>query len=237
MAMNQKTISSGTDADRHWFIVSRWQQFDGERRVNLIRIIGILLFYLVELANYHGVNLGFWQWPKRAELTEEMHFQITVVAVGWVAISLGVFTCLKRRFFPSWLIYATVAGDIILLTSIMVIVEEPSSPLLVIYFLLLAMAATRFSLPLLRFATATAGLAYLFLLGGAKWFEIGTAVPRHEQAITLLSIILTGVVLGQTIRRVRTLANTYAGRISDSENDVSSTPAAEQHGEEKTVTS
>ena len=51
-------------SDRQWFIVNRWQQYESERRANIIRVIGIIVFYSVELANYHGISLGSFAWPK-----------------------------------------------------------------------------------------------------------------------------------------------------------------------------
>ena len=44
--------------NRQWFIVGRWQQFEGEYRANILRIVGIAAFYLIELANYHGFKIG-----------------------------------------------------------------------------------------------------------------------------------------------------------------------------------
>ena len=44
--------------DRQWFIVGRWQEYEGEGRTNLIRIAGIAAFYIVELINYRGLKLG-----------------------------------------------------------------------------------------------------------------------------------------------------------------------------------
>ena len=37
--------------DRQWFIVGRWQEYEGEGRANLLRIAGIGAFYCIELAN------------------------------------------------------------------------------------------------------------------------------------------------------------------------------------------
>jgi hypothetical protein len=55
---------------------------------------------------------------------------------------------------------------------------------------------------------------YLALLGYAKWFaDRDLRVPRYHQIILLLALALTGVVLGQVIRRVRRIAEEYAARI------------------------
>jgi hypothetical protein len=45
-------------ADRSWHIVSRWQEFEGEARANLLRIAGIGCFYFVALLDYYGLHVG-----------------------------------------------------------------------------------------------------------------------------------------------------------------------------------
>jgi hypothetical protein len=55
-----------TNADRNWFIAQRWQAYDAEARVNLLRIIAIGAFYLVHLWSYFSSQgklpqFGFWQ--------------------------------------------------------------------------------------------------------------------------------------------------------------------------------
>jgi hypothetical protein len=42
-------------------------------------------------------------------------------------------------------------------------------------------------------------------------------VSRYHQAILLPGLALTGIVLGQVIRRVRKIAREYAARIGDRE--------------------
>ncbi|MCH8046417.1 MAG: hypothetical protein IID44_22135 [Planctomycetes bacterium] len=65
---------------------------------------------------------------------------------------------------------------------------------------------------------------YITLLGYAKWPEtfgaellgnrdVDLRVPRYEQLIVLVALALTGIVLGQVVRRVRHLAEDFAGRV------------------------
>ena len=200
---------------RQWFIVNRWQQYESERRANIIRVIGILVFYSIELANYHGIRLGAFEWQKLGGVTQEFHLRMTMIAVAWVAISLAVLVCLRRQIFPRGFIYATVLADLVLLTLVLLTADGSASPLVVVYFLILALAATRFSLLLIRVATAVAGLCYLFLLGAAKWAGLGMTVPRHEQVIVLFALVLSGVILGQVVRRTRVAAEEYARRLQE----------------------
>src|SRR3954452_1621205 len=43
----------GPDVDHEWIIGSRWQEYDAERRANLLRVVAIAAFYLVHMANYY----------------------------------------------------------------------------------------------------------------------------------------------------------------------------------------
>ena len=197
--------------DRQWFIVGRWQEYEGEARANLLRIIGIAAFYVVELANYHEVNLGF---IKMEGVEKQFHQSVTALAVAWTLMALVILYCLSHRIFPAVLKYVSTGCDIVFLTAILMIADGPRSPLVVGYFLVIALAALRFNLPLIRVATAGSMAGYVVLLGYARWFtERDIRVPRYHQLIMLLALLLTGIVLGQVIRRVRGLAREYADRI------------------------
>lgn len=198
--------------DRHWFIVSRWQQYEGEARANVLRIAGIGAFYLVELVNYYGLNLGFVELPKVVDA--RFHQTVTALAVAWTMAALGFLLCLRERYFPWHLKFVSSGCDIVLLTAVLAVADGPRSPLVVGYFLLIALATLRLSLSLVWFTTAGTMGGYLFLLAYARWFtERDIRVARYSQIIFLLALALTGVVLGQVIRRVRRLAREFADRV------------------------
>jgi hypothetical protein len=46
------------------------------------------------------------------------------------------------------------------------------------------------------------------------WFDKQHVVPVPTQLITLLSLGLTGVVIGQVVRRVKAMAAEYAERLA-----------------------
>jgi len=209
-------MSSGSprptpDADRHWFILERWQQYEGEARANLLRIAGIAAFYLVEMINYHGLRLAAFEMPKVVD--RPFHQAVTALVVAWTMVALAVLLCLRHGVFPAALKFVSTACDLLLLTGILLIADGPRSPLVAGYFLVIVLAALRLDLNLVRFATLGAIASYIFLVGYAKWFsERDLQVPRYSQAIVLLALALTGIVLGQLIRRVRLLARDYAAR-------------------------
>jgi hypothetical protein len=199
--------------DRAWHIVGRWQEYAGEARANLLRIVGIAAFYAIELANYHGLSLGFLQLPRQADITPEFHRAVTALAVAWTMVALAVHLCLVRQVFPAALKYISTAADLLLLTAILMIADGPRSPLVMGYFLIVVLSGLRFSLPLVRSTTGGALAGYLIVSGYARWFAVrDLRVPRYQQIMVLLALALTGVVLGQILRRVQPIAKEYANR-------------------------
>jgi hypothetical protein len=213
--------SNKEDESRHqWFIVGRWQEYGGEARANIIRLAAIGGFYLIELLNYHGLRLGTFQIEPGVNL--HFHQTVTALAAAWTLIAIGVFIALKRGFFPPALKYVVTGCDIAVLTGILMVADGPRSPLVAAYFLVIAVAALRFQMRLVWFATLGSMAGYLVLLGYARWFAgreeslFGprvVSVPRYQQLIVLLALGLLGIVLGQMIRRVRALAEDYARRL------------------------
>jgi hypothetical protein len=207
-----------TDAasrDRQWFIVGRWQEYEGEGRANLFRIAGIGLFYCIELANYWTGDVG-----------RPFHQAVTALALAWAFVALGVLICLTQHVFPASLKFLSTAADLVLLTTILTLADGPKSPLVVAYFLLIVLALLRFNLPLIWFTCGGSILCYMFLLGYAKWFATrDIRVLRYQQEIFVLALALTGIILGQVVRRVRRMALEYAGRVAaDGEAEANQSP-------------
>jgi hypothetical protein len=204
-------------ADKQWFVIERWQEYAGEARANLLRICGIALFYAIELLNFYGLHLGPIDLP--AGVDADFHRAVTALSVAWTMMALATLVCLQIRFFPRWLKYATTLGDVLMLTTILMIADGPRSPLVVGYFLLIVLATLRFQLSLIWCATVASMACYLWLsMYASQVTELGSreiSVPLYATLIVLLAIALTGVVLGQVIRRVRAMAEDF-GRMSRS---------------------
>lgn len=210
-----RPLTDTAKGDRSWHIVGRWQEYEGEARANLLRVVGVAAFYAIELVNYRGLNLGILELPRQADVTPEFHRAVTALAIGWTMLALGVHLCLVRQVFPAALKFVSTGLDFILLTAILALADGPRSPLVVGYFLLIPLAALRFNLPLVRCATAGAMLSYLAINGYARWFtERDLRIPRYHQLMVLVALALTGIVLGQIIRRVRGLAEDYTRRLA-----------------------
>src|SRR5204862_2200923 len=100
-SMSATRTADGARGDLSWHIVGRWQEYEGEARANLLRVIGIAAFYAIELVNYHGLSLGFLELPRQADVTPQFHRAVTALCVAWVALALGVHLCLTRQVFPA----------------------------------------------------------------------------------------------------------------------------------------
>ncbi len=205
---------SAAFAERQWYIVRRWQEYAGEARANLLRIVGIGAFYAVELLNYRGLSLGPVDIPVGVE--RQFHTTVTALAVAWVMVALGTLVCLRIQVFPPILKYVTTAADIVLLTTILLVADGPRSPLVAAYFLLIVLSGLRFERGLVWCATLGSMTGYLFVCGFARWIadEREISVPRYQQLIVLVALGLAGIALGQVIRRARGLAFEFAARMA-----------------------
>lgn len=202
----------GLSPDERWAIALRWQEYEGESRANLLRVAGITTFYAVHLANYRGLESGWLNLPRVEGVDRPFHLAVTALALAWVVVGSAVVACLRNRIFPPALKFLSSAADIAFLTAVLLVADGPRSPVLVAYFPLILLSGLRFSLALVRFTTAAAMLGYLALLGHAAWVRPALKVPRYQEILFLLALALTGVVLGQILRRVRPAAEGLARR-------------------------
>ena len=94
-------------ADRDWYILGRWQEYEGEEKANLLRMAAVGAFYIVQLIN-------FYVFDEAAEESLAFHRNVTILAVAWSLVALGVLLCLRNRIFPAALKYVSTGFDICL---------------------------------------------------------------------------------------------------------------------------
>jgi hypothetical protein len=166
--------------------------------------------------------LHFYVFSIRDAAQTTLHQQATAIAVAWTMVALAVMLCLRRQIFPAALKYCSAGCDLLLLTALAALGSGPHSPLVNAYFVIVALAALRFSLGLVWFTTVGAMLSYWLLVGiedsrSSRWFDEQHAVAPVEQLLTLLSLVIAGIVMGQVVRRVKGLASEYAQRLAAAE--------------------
>ncbi len=206
-----ETKPAGSSRAQALRVAGRLNEYRGEEKANLLRVVGIAAFYVVQLLNRYGVDLGALHVP-RLEMTDQLHEALTLVAAGWLAIAMAVSLSLRNRFFPGWLKYVVTGFDFALATLALSFADGPKSPLVVVLFPLVALSALRFDRRLVRFATASAIVSYVWLIGLAAYLRTDLAVPRYQEILMVLALALTGLVLDGVVGASRTLAEETADR-------------------------
>ena len=203
--------SKETPRARALRVAGRLNEYRGEERANLLRVIGVAAFYVVQLLNRYGVDLGWLHVPRLA-MTDQLHEAMTLITAAWLAVAMTVSLSLRNRFFPRWLKYVVTAFDFALMTLALCFADGPRSPLVVALFPLLSLSALRFDRRLVRFAGAAAVVSYVWLLGFASTLRTDLVVPRYQELLMILALSLTAVVLDAVVGASRTLAEETADR-------------------------
>lgn len=192
-----------------WRIAVRWQEYDGELRACLIRMLAVVLFYGIFLTQYRTLAAQ--------EGGSLLHQRVTAIALAWLLLSLGTVLCLLARMLPVWLKYLTTLIDVALLTALCWVGHGPDSPMVMGYFLILSMAALRFRIGLIALATLASIAGYMALVGSRDdtWWDSNHTTSVLQQSITVASLVCVGWVLGQCIHVARRVAMSYHVRTAD----------------------
>ncbi len=213
--MNKPVVAQAASSEvsqeataKSWHIASRWQEFEGEMRSAVLRALLVVVFYAIQLMHYLMLQAV-------AEPDRVFHRQVTMAAIGWLFLSISILIALRGGFMPPILKYISTAIDLSLVTMLAWLSHGPSSPLVLALFLVLAIAALRFRIGLIWFASIGAMASYMLLVGSVdtSWFDANHATPLLTQAITLCSIASTGIVLGQIVRTPRRMADAFLSRV------------------------
>src|SRR5437773_9660888 len=133
--------------DTRWNDMTRIESWAGEVRVNLVRLVAIVLFYGRHL-------LEIFLSPPRSAEAIAYHTRVTWLVGLWAAMVLYMHWRLSGRRVPPHLKYVAVAWDEVMITLLCAIAGGPRTPLVLLYFPLVAMAPLRLSLRLVYVTTA-----------------------------------------------------------------------------------
>jgi hypothetical protein len=212
---DQAVASSPPFPSDPWLIRSRIESLAGEARVNLVRLAAVFAFYL-----RHLIALGAGEASREAS---RYHTSATIVAAAWFAVVVAIHVCLSRRYLPPWLKYAACAFDLAMVALLGMFRADPRSPIVLLFFPVIVSAAVRLSLPLVSFATIGAAVGYLAVLAHYAWRVVGydryyatpeLRIPRGDEALFLLALIVTGVFAGQVVRQARRLTRPLPATIA-----------------------
>lgn len=194
-------------SDRQWEIVRRWESYGGERSVNVMRSVAVVVFYGIELLCYRVLDVP--------GVDARFHAAMSAICIGWGCMAVVVHLLLVRRFFPVALKYVVTGLDLAFATGALLVGAGPQSPLLALYFLILAASVLRFSPRLVSFTIGGCLVSYLVVLGNAHWARPEFQVPRHRQIVFAAAVLLGGVLLVLAVKRARVLATAYVERLRE----------------------
>jgi hypothetical protein len=199
-----------------WDDARRLEAWAGETRVNLIRAIALVVFYV-----HHLINIFVFKDPGFATDKDRnlFHAQVTAIVLAWAVGIFVLHLCLFRRYVPPALPFVAIGWDLVMVSLLVGAAPEgPRSPLILLYFVVVASAPLRMSLPVVWFATFGTMLASVILMGYIvliregwdKYYTTSTLrVPQATEVIFLLSIGAIGLLGGQTVRQARRLVRGY----------------------------
>jgi hypothetical protein len=207
---------------QRWEDARRLEAWAGEVRVNLIRAVALVAFYVHHLINAYLI-------PHDADYTAAVrgryHILVTAVVLAWAGAIFVLYYCLSRRLVPPALKYVATLWDIAMISALLLIGKGPHHPLIVLYFLVIAAAPLRLSLPLVYVATLGAMAAATIVMGHYVFVEVGCEtyyspgfsgrIARTAEVIFLLALATTGLLAGQMVRQARRLVEGYPVRVND----------------------
>jgi hypothetical protein len=194
-----------------WINARRIEAWAGEVRVNVIRVIALVLLYGRHLIEY-------WTSPPDAPVRGAYHAQVTWACLSWAATAAALHVLLVRRRVPDWLKYFTVSFDAAMITLICCLARDGRTPLVMLYFLLIATAPLRMSLRVVYAATVSAMGGYLIQVANYAWIVIGyqkyyatpeLRIPRSHEVFVVLCLVVAGLLAGQSVRQARRLSDGY----------------------------
>ncbi|MCB9597892.1 MAG: hypothetical protein H6719_34570 [Sandaracinaceae bacterium] len=182
----------------------------GEERANGLRVLGVAVFYAIEVLNYRGLAVGPIQIPSVEGVDATFHGASTALAVAWMAVAAAVLVAVKNRIFPPALSYVSTGMDLILMTGVLTLADGPRSPMMLVLFLVIVLAGLRLNPRLVGFATLGAVMSYLFVLGEVGQRRTALRVPAHWQITTIAALVLCGVIVTAILQEVRRAVEAYA---------------------------
>ena len=193
-----------------WHVTSRLAALRGEERANGLRVLGVAVFYAIEVLNYRGLAVGPLQIPRVEGVDASFHAMATALAVAWISVAAMVGLATKNRIFPPILKYLSCGADLFLVGSVLTLADGPRSPVICLLFLVIALAGLRLEGRLVAFTTAGAALAYVVSNLEVALRRPELAVPTHWQVTTTAALVLLGLIVWQILEQTRRSVEAYA---------------------------
>jgi adenylate cyclase len=177
------------------------EERSGERKMNRMRLGFLAVFFLNEMFNFYGLGV----------VDRGLHIRSVWTMLGWALYGALVWSAVNRSgYYARWIKYVSAVADALFLTLTIVLVEGNNGPLVSLYFVLIVGSALRYSGRAILASAALSALGYAvvwtFSYGNPRLIPIA----HYAAVINILIMILTGVMAGYVVRKMRGLVLKFA---------------------------
>ncbi len=177
------------------------EERSGERKINLVRLAAIAVFFLNELFNFHVLGV----------VEPRLHLRAVRLLVVWEVYAAAAWYLVSRRgVYARWMKYVSTGTDALFLTLILVLVEGNNGPLVPMYYVLIILSALRYSRRAIfaaaGFSAAGYAAVWYFSFGNPRLAPISTYVA----VLQMLIMALVGAFAGYVVRKMRGLVLKFA---------------------------
>ncbi len=162
------------------------------------RLVGLGLIFALTQYNY----------ATSSEPDPFYHLSVTGLECLWALAAVGLWALERRpgwseRVRPLW-----IAADVALLTATLRVLQAPAAPLVVGYPALIAASGLWSRVGLVWLTTALSAVGFTTL-------TVAMPAPfRHFPNVVLATMLITGYLVAQQVRRLRTLSSYYEHRMT-----------------------
>ena len=178
----------------------REEEYEGERKITVLRNLALVLLYLNELLDFHvlgAVDAGF-------------HRSVTLLTVGYGAAAAAFWLLVRRGVYRRWFKYAAMLSDALFLTLVLAVADGPSSPLVPLYYLLIAVSALRYNRKAVLAAAVYSAAAFLGLQFHALAARPAVAAAPAAAVLQVICLLLMGLAAGYVVHQLRGLVSRFA---------------------------
>ena len=177
------------------------EERSGERKINLIRLVAIAVFFLNELFNFHVLGV----------VEHRLHMRAVWLLLAWEVYAAAAWYLVSRRgVYARWMKYVSAGADALFLTLILVLVEGNNGPLVPMYYVLIIESALRYSRRAIfasaGFSAAGYAAVWYYSFGNPRLVPISAYVA----VLQMLIMALVGAFAGYVVRKMRGLVLKFA---------------------------
>jgi len=177
------------------------EEKSGERKINLIRLGAIAVFFFNELFNFYVLGVVEYR----------LHLRAVWLLLTWEVFAAAAWSLVNRKgVYARWMKYVSTGTDALFLTLILVLVEGNNGPLVPMYYILIVSSALRYSRRAIfasaGFSAAGYAAVWYYSFGNPRLVPISAYVA----VIHILIMVLMGVFAGYVVRKMRGLVLKFA---------------------------